>query len=210
MVEKKIEKTFDSAGECAKFRGMTNNTNTNTNIIISTYGNGIAVGLLGDKASIEQTFNRFFNWGAAASGATNNRCADDSEITLGDMGDSYLHEVSDGFSYFLSTEEAMIQAIASETMTKWQDSPASHKFKTPHSASRKTTKKNSGVAFREEATKQATAEFNSYKRENFMLYSKTDAPILRILDGGASSWDNSGMTFGEVARTSGYKSRLEK
>jgi guanyl-specific ribonuclease Sa len=189
---------------------MTKNTNSNTNMIISTYGNGIAVGLLGDKASIQQTFNRFFNWGAAASGATNNRCADDSEITIGDMGDSYLHEVSDNFAYFLSTDEAMIRAIANETLCKWQDSAASSKFKTPRSASRKTTKKKSGVAFRDEAIKHATEEFNSYQRENFMLYSKTDSPILRVLDGGPSTWDKSGMTFGEVALTSGYKSRLEK
>jgi len=187
-----------------------NNTTNNTNIIISTYGNGIAVGLHGSKEAINQTFNRFFNWGAAASNATSNRCASDCEVSLGDMGDDYLHEVSENFAYFLSTEDAMIRAMASEIMSNWQDTPASAKFKVAPSVSRKSTKKASGVEFRARAMDQAKQEFDSYTKENFMLYSKTDSPILRVLDGGASSWDKSGMTFGEVARTSGYKSRLER
>jgi hypothetical protein len=72
------------------------------NIIISAYGNGIAVGLHGTKEEIEKNFNRFFNWGATGQG---------------ELG-SYLHELSDNFSYFLSTEADMLRAMTYETMTR--------------------------------------------------------------------------------------------
>lgn len=176
---------------------------TKANIIISTYGNGIAVGLQGNKEQIEQAFNRFFNWGAAAPNATFMRSNSDCETNIGDMGDSYLHEVFDGFSYFLSTEEAMIQALSSEYLFNWQDTPISKQYK----GDRKN-KKVAGIKFRNEAQNAARDEFNGYKKENFMLYNKSDSPLFKISDGGAPSWDSSAMSFGEIARTSGYKSKL--
>jgi|688.fasta_scaffold85978_2 hypothetical protein len=173
------------------------------NIIISTYGNGIAVGLQGTKDQIEQSFNRFFNWGAAAPNITFMRSNEDCETNIGDMGDSYLHEIFDGFCYFLSTEQDMIKALASEYLFNWQDTSISKQYKGV-----RNNKKIAGLKFREDAQNAAREEFNSYTKENFMLYNKSESPLFKVSDGGAPSYDSSSMTFGEVARTYGYKSRL--
>lgn len=154
------------------------------NIIISTYGQGIAVGLEGIKEQIELAFNRFFNWGAAGSGASIERAGGDSEISIGDVGDSYLHFISDNFAYFLSTPEAMIHAMSYEIMSKWQDSPTSSLYKQKN----RNEKKLSGEIFKEHAIAAAEDEYNSFKRENFMLYDKTPHHVYSQLDGGAPSW----------------------
>lgn len=183
---------------------MNNTTKTKQmNIIISTYGNGLAVGLNGTREQIEQTFNRFFNWGAAAPNATFMRSNDDCETAIGEFGDSYLHEVFDGFAYFLSSEEDMIKALTSEYLANWQDTPISKQYKGGRS-----NKKVSGVKFRKDAENAARDEFNSYRKENFMLYNKSESPLFKVSTGGAPAWDSSSMTFGEKARSCGYKSKL--
>ena len=144
------------------------NTMEQANIVISAYGNGIAVGLNGTRAQIEKTFNRFFNWGATG---------------IGELGD-YLHDLSDNFSYFLSTETDMLRAMTYETMTKWQDSPVSEQYK----ARPRFHKKPNGTKFRSDAVAAATAEYESFPRESFMLQMKTPSHIYQQLDGGAPSW----------------------
>jgi hypothetical protein len=180
-------------------------TTTNNNIIISTYGNGIAVGLQGSREQIDQTFNRFFNWGAAAPNATFMRSSDDCETEIGDMGDSYLHEVHNSFAYFLSTEEAMVNAMTSQNLANWQDTPVSKQYK-----GKRKEKKQSGQKFRADALNAARDEYNSFTKENFMLYSKSESPLFKVTDGGPASSDSSSMNFAEAARAYGYKSRLEK
>jgi hypothetical protein len=66
-------------------------------IIISSYGNGIAVGIQGNSEHIEKMSNLFFNYG----GTTKN---------------GELHMESENFGYFLSTEERLKNALA----THWQ------------------------------------------------------------------------------------------
>ena len=154
------------------------------NIIISTYGNGIAVGLKGTREQIEKTFNRFFNWGAAAANASFMRSNQDCEMQHGELGDSYLHEIGDNFAYFLSTDADMIRALTAETITKWQDSPISEQYKSRP----RHHKKPNGDKFVRDAVDAATAEYNSIPRENFMLFAKTHTHIYQQLDGGAPSW----------------------
>jgi hypothetical protein len=141
---------------------------TQANIIISHYGNGIAVGLNGTREEIERTFNRFFNWGATG---------------VGELG-NYLHELSDNFSYFLSTEADMLRAMTYETMTRWQDSPVSEQYK----ARPRFYKKPNGEKFRADAEQAARDEYNSFQREGFMTHQKSPSYIYRELDGGAPSW----------------------
>ena len=179
--------------------------NTQAQIIISTYGNGIAVGLVGTREEIEPIFNRFFNWGAAAPNASLVRSNGDCEAEIGDYGDDYLHEVFEKFFYFLSTEEDMIEAIKNEYVARWQDTEISEQYK-----GHRKNKKDCGKKFLQDAEDAARDEFHSYHKENFMLYSKSETPMFRMLDGGASTWDSSSMTFGEIARTQGYRSRFAK
>lgn len=153
------------------------------NIIISTYGNGIAVGLNGTREQIERTFNRFFNWGAAASGANAARGNGDSEMQHGELGDSYLHEIGESFSYFLSTQDAMIRALTAETVTRWQDSPISEQYK-----GNRTNKREQSQKFLADAAAAAVAEYESFPKENFMLFGKSPSHIYQQLDGGAPSW----------------------
>lgn len=145
-------------------------TKDKANIIISTYGNGIAVGLQGTKEQIEREFNRFFNWGATG---------------VGQVG-GYLHELSDSFAYFLSTETDMLRAMAYECMTRWQDSPISSQYKS--APLKRGEKKSKGTTFRQHARNAAIDEFNSYPRENFMLFEKSPNDIYNELDGGAPDW----------------------
>jgi hypothetical protein len=154
------------------------------NIVISTYGNGIAVGLNGTREQIQKTFNRFFNWGAAGAGANFMRSNQDCEMQHGELGDSYLHEIGEKFSYFLSTEKDMIRGLTSETITKWQDSAISEQYKSRP----RHHKKPNGTKFVRDAVAAATAEYNSFARENFMLFGKSSSYIYQQLDGGAPSW----------------------
>lgn len=153
-------------------------------IIISTYGNGIAVGLKGTKDQIDREFNRFFNWGGAGANANFMRSNQDSEMQNGELGDSYLHEISNNFSYFLSTDAAMLKAINAETITRWQDSPVSEQYK----AKPRVHKRLQGIKFLEDALDAAKSEYESYERENFMLFSRTPSYVYQQLDGGAPSW----------------------
>ena len=138
------------------------------NIIVTYYGHGIAVGLEGTKKQIERTFNRFFNWGATSTAA----------------GGDYLHELSDRFAYFLSTERDMLRALTAETIMRWQDSEVSDQYKTPA----RHHKKNNGKKFLQDAEKVARDEYESFKREPFMQYEKTPVHFYQELDGGAPSW----------------------
>ena len=138
------------------------------NIVISSYGHGIAVGLEGTKKQIERTFNRFFNWGAIG-------VAESVE---------YLHELSNGFSYFISTKEDMIRAMTAENIVKWQDSEISGQYKTPA----RHYKKNNGKKFLADAAQAARDEYESFSRESFMLFTKTPTHIYQQLDGGAPDW----------------------
>lgn len=140
----------------------------NAHITVSTYGNGLAVGLQGTREEIEYTFNRFFNWGATG---------------LGGMGE-YLHDLSESFAYFLASEESMIRAMSFENMARWQDTPISEQYK----ARPRHHKKPNGIQFRHDAEAAARAEFNSFERENFMQYEKTPSHIYNESDGGAPSW----------------------
>jgi hypothetical protein len=176
---------------------------TQPNIIVSTYGNGIAVGIIGTREQAEPTFNRFFNWGAAANETTYERTSGDSVLEGDSFGDSYLHELSPSFHYFLSTEEAMVKAMAAQNLANWQDTAISKQYK-----GNRQNKKQSGAKFRSEAIKAACDEYESFTKENFMLYKKSEVSQLKVLDGGAPTWDSSAMTFGEKALGGGYKSRL--
>jgi len=138
------------------------------NIIISSYGHGIAVGLEGSKKEIERTFNRFFNWGAIGAGE----------------GVEYLHELSNKFSYFLSTEESMVRAMTAENIVKWQNSEISGQYKTPS----RHYKKDNGKKFLADAAQSARDEYESFPRESFMLQMKSPSHIYQQLDGGAPSW----------------------
>ena len=178
------------------------NTTHQQNIIISTYGNGIAVGLVGTRKEIEPIFNRFFNWGAAAPNASLMRSNGDCEAEAGDYGDDYLHEVYDRFFYFLSTEEDTINAIKHQYLARWQDTAVAEQYK-----GHRANKKAAGKKFLQHAENAARDEFDSYTKENFMLHSKSGTPLFKVLDGGAPTLDSSSMTFGEVARGS-YRSRL--
>lgn len=153
-------------------------------ILISLYGNGIAVGLDGTREQIERTYNRFFNWGAAGSNANIERTSGDSEMQHGELGDGYLHYIGGKFAYFLSSEESMIRALTYENMTKWQDTEVADQYKTKP----RNHKKESGKVFREHANIAAQDEYNSFERENFMLFEKSSAHIYGELDGGAPSW----------------------
>lgn len=76
-----------------------NNSTTNTNqIVLSSYGNGLAVGLQGSSEYIEKMFNLFVNYG----GTTQN---------------GELHMESENFGYFLSTEEKIKSALVSHWQT---------------------------------------------------------------------------------------------
>jgi hypothetical protein len=140
------------------------------NIIISAYGNGIAVGLHGTREEIEKNFNRFFNWGATG---------------IGELGD-YLHDLSDKFSYFLSTEESMVRAMTAENIVKWQNSEISGQYKTPS----RHYKKDNGKKFLADAAQSARDEYESFPRESFMLQMKSPSHIYQQLDGGAPFWSS--------------------
>ena len=62
------------------------------NLTLQYYGNGFAMGITGkNKADIEQTANRFFNWGAT---------------------ESETHFMSDTFGYVLTTEAKLVRFFA--------------------------------------------------------------------------------------------------
>lgn len=153
----------------------------NAKITISAYGNGIAVGLEGNPEEIEYTYNRFFNWGAAGQNAT---AGEGSDSKLGEIGNSYLHKLGERFSYFLSTESAMIAAMTAQVLAMTQDSPTSAGYK----ATARAHKKPFGQKFLDWAKSVARQEYDGFSRESFMLYEKGESVIYRELEGGAPDW----------------------
>lgn len=153
----------------------------NSNLIVSLYGSEIAVGIEGTREQIEQQFNRFFNLGAAASGCTSKFCSEDSNV-----GDNYLHFLSDTFAYFLSSEKAMVKALETEQFVNMNNGADNSKF--------------AGKKFgaMEVVKAQAIEDFKNIKRENFMLYKSSEVVATKQLDGGAPSWDMSDVSLAET------------
>lgn len=79
-------------------------------IIISNYGNGLAIGLEGTLDFQEQQFNRFFNFGGTSKNAE-------------------LHKESEGFAYFLSSEAEMVNALAAQNFVRYVTDGTSKLFK---------------------------------------------------------------------------------
>lgn len=140
-------------------------TTTTLRTIISPYGNGIAVGLEGDKESTNRAFNRFYNFS---------------------NGNPSLHEMGGTFSYFLTTEEELIHALETERIVRWQDSAKSAQFK----ATSRTSKREAGKRFLAEAHADAVAEFATFERENFMGRFASPLSPYAETDGGAAYWES--------------------
>jgi hypothetical protein len=156
---------------------QTNNENKNANILISSYGSEIAVGIEGTKEQINQQFNRFFNVGAAAPNCTSAFCSDDANT-----GEGYLHFTCDTFAYFLSTEEDMIKGLVTEKLMQ-----ANSQSNPQHKG------KKGGILAEFQAL--AEKEYSEIKREGFMLYKTSEQAAFKKLDGGAPSLDMSSLNF---------------
>jgi hypothetical protein len=155
----------------------TEQTNSNSNLIVSLYGSEIAIGIEGTKQEINQQFNRFFNLGGAAANCTSAFCSEDS-----DTGDNYLHFMCDTFAYFLSSEEDMIKAFETESLVNL-NSKSNPQFK---------GKKDGVLAEVKQAAKET---YQNLRRENFMLYKTSDQIAFKKLDGGAPSLDVSSLNY---------------
>ena len=155
----------------------TEQTNSNSNLIVSLYGSEIAIGIEGTKQEINQQFNRFFNLGGAAANCTEQFCSEDS-----DTGDNYLHFMCDTFAYFLSSEEDMIKAFETEQLINL-NSKSNPQFK---------GKKDGVLAEVKQAAKET---YENLRRENFMLYKTSDQIAFKKLDGGAPSLDMSSLNY---------------
>ena len=151
--------------------------NKNANIVISSYGSEIAVGIEGTKEQITKQFNRFFNMGAAAPNCTSAFCSDDT-----DTGEGYLHYTCDTFAYFLSTEEDMIKGLVTEKLMQ-----ANSQSNPQHKG------KKGGILAEFQAL--AEKEYSEIKREGFMLYKTSEQAAFKKLDGGAPSLDMSSLNF---------------
>ena len=155
----------------------TEQTNRNSNLIVSLYGSEIAIGIEGTKEEINQQFNRFFNLGGAAANCTERFCSEDY-----DTGDNYIHFMSDRFAYFLSSEEDMIKAFETEQLMTLNSKPnPEHKGK------------KDGIL--NEVKAQAVEIYTNLRRENFMLYKTSEQAAFKKLDGGAPSFDMSSVNF---------------
>lgn len=155
----------------------TEQTNSNSNLIVSLYGSEIAIGIEGTKEEINQQFNRFFNLGGAAANCTSAFCSEDS-----DTGDNYLHFMCDTFAYFLSSEEDMIKAFETESLVNL-NSKSNPQFK---------GKKDGVLAEVKQAAKET---YQNLRRENFMLNKTSDQIAFKKLDGGAPSLDMSSLNY---------------
>ena len=163
----------------SRMENQTNQTmNQNNNLVISSYGNGIAVGIEGSNDEIQIQFNRFFNHGGAGKNCTEDFCNEQG------AGDNYLHFVSDRFAYFLSSEESMIGSLLNEKLTKLNCSP------------NPSLKGKKGGIFNE-LKLQSQNEYNLIKRENFMGFKPSEFNSYQQLDGGAPSWDDSSVSLAE-------------
>ena len=155
----------------------TEQTNLNSNLIVSLYGSEIAIGIEGTKQEINQQFNRFFNLGGAAANCTSAFCSEDS-----DTGDNYLHFMCDTFAYFLSSEEDMIKAFETESLVNL-NSKSNPQFK---------GKKDGVLA---EVKQTAKETYQNLRRENFMLNKTSDQIAFKKLDGGAPALDVSSLNY---------------
>lgn len=155
-------------------------TNTNQNLVVSSYGNALAIGIEGSNEQIQTQFNRFFNHGAAGRNCTEDFCTEEGS------GDNYLHFVSDSFAYFLSTEEAMIGAFLNESLTQCNMEGADN--------SRFLGQK--GGAYKQLESK-AQKDYSLIRRENFMGFKTSNVNTYQQLDGGAPTWDSSSVSLAE-------------
>lgn len=122
-------------------------------IIISNYGSGIAVGLEGSEEFQEKQFNRFFNFGGTSKNAE-------------------LHKESESFSYFLSTPEDLVNALAAQNFVSYIQTGKSKLFKKNPAAMEVATRT------------EAHLEFDSFERENFMA-RRSEGPA--VIGGVASN-----------------------
>jgi hypothetical protein len=159
----------------------TNQQNTNNNLVISSYGNGLAVGIEGSREEIEIQFNRFFNHGGAGRFCTEDFCSEN-----GEAGDNYLHFTCDRFAYFLSDDDSMIGAMLNEKLMQANIDPSSNLI---HKG------KKGGIY--NELKENAIQEFSAIKRENFMGFKPSEVNFYQQLDGGAPSWDASSVSLSE-------------
>jgi hypothetical protein len=152
----------------------------NSNIVVSSYGNALAIGLEGSNEQIQKQFNRFFNHGAAGRNCTEDFCNEEGS------GDNYLHFISDRFAYFLSTDEAMIGAFLNEKLMTLNN----------RQGELQSVKGKKGGLYNE-LKSEAENDYSSLRRENFMGFKPTEVNIYQQLDGGAPSWDSSAVSLAE-------------
>ena len=166
---------------------MKTNIIPKTETIISNYGNGIAVGLRGTREQIELAFNRFFNLGATGKKTVGEFTEDvGTWSTLGrSWGDGFLHYMGEGFAYFLSSEEKMVECLKWEKVRLWQDSEISAQYK----GAKSQAKKIKGLQFLRDAFESAQKEVDSYPRENFMGWNVESSPNEKGVREGSSDWD---------------------
>jgi hypothetical protein len=129
-------------------------------IIVSNYGNDLAIGIQGAPKYIEQQHNRFVNYGAAKAGNS-------------------LHAMSDNFAYFLASENEMLSALEAEAIVSRYGSPMN-----------KTFKGREGREYQNAMVQIAKDVFNAFERENFMGKDTDTASkkAHAVLDGGATFW----------------------
>jgi len=157
-----------------------NTKNKNSNIVISSYGNGLAVGIEGSNEEIQTQFNRFFNHGAAGRNCTEDFCNEQG------AGDNYIHFLSDRFAYFLSSEEAMLGAILNEKLMGLNAGLIDCK-----------SAKGKKDGLLHELKKESQENYNEIRRENFMGFNTSEGNYYKQLDGGAPSWDKSSVSLAE-------------
>jgi hypothetical protein len=129
-------------------------------ILISSYGSDIAVGLQGEPDFVEKQLNRFYNYGAMSKRGG-------------------FHEESPSFGYFLSSEDNMIKALATEYFVAFQMDGTSKLFK-------------GKPELMEQATiEEATADYEKFEHENFMMhYSFGTRNVLGVAQNGrADTWE---------------------
>jgi hypothetical protein len=155
-------------------------TNTNQNLVVSSYGNALAIGVEGSKEEIETQFNRFFNHGAAGRNCTEDFCNEEG------CGDNYLHFTSDKFAYFLSTDEAMVGALLNEKLMTLNS----------RLGELQSVKGKKGGLYNE-LKAEAEKDYSLLRRENFMGFKSPEANVYQQLDGGAPTWDSSSVSLAE-------------
>jgi hypothetical protein len=162
---------------------MTNNNTQTHNATpaateaISSYGNGLAFGLSGNRHQIELSFNRYFNLGIAGANVTSNIDDEGGWVSNGQtLGDGFLHYIGENFAYFLTTSEDIIRGLTWENIRLWQDSPVSAQYK------------KNPAKFKSDAQQTAIDTFNGITRENFMGWATDRVPEGHLIREGSSDW----------------------